>query len=124
MENLKESPSDVTGASLHPIVHTRGPWRVSKSGKSVVAGGIKIHQSTGPCAASVAVQNAIERELQANARIIACIPELLVALRDSLALNINWSETAEDEHLQHLSEYKRVIEQGKNVIKAATGEVV
>ena len=45
--------------------------------------------------------------------------ELLKALEESLALNINWSETAEDEHLNHLSEYKRVIEQARTAINNA-----
>ena len=55
-----------------------------------------------------------------DAKLIAAAPDLLEALKESLALNINWSETAEDEHLRHLSEYTRVIEQARVAIEKAT----
>lgn len=48
--------------------------------------------------------------------------DLLEALEESLALNINWSETASDEDLMHLSEYKQVIKQALAAIKKARGE--
>lgn len=43
--------------------------------------------------------------------------ELIEALEDSLALNINWSEMADDEHLRHLSEYRRVIKKCTSVLE-------
>jgi hypothetical protein len=56
--------------------YTPGPWRVSKTGRSVLAGGVKINQSSGPCAASVAVQNSIDAQLRANANLIAASPDM------------------------------------------------
>lgn len=46
-----------------------------------------------------------------NARLIAAAPSLYEALQEGLALTLNWVSTAEPEHLQHLSEYRRVIKQ-------------
>lgn len=65
--------------------HTPGPWKVSRAGRSVLAGGIKINQSSGPCAASVSVQNRIDAELRANARLIAAAPDMLRLIRDIYA---------------------------------------
>lgn len=48
----------------------------SKGGRSVLAAGIKINQTCGPCAASVSVQNTIEKRLTANAKLIASAPEM------------------------------------------------
>ena len=62
--------------------HAPGPWKVSKSGRSVSACGIKISQSSRPCAASASAQEAIDRMLQANARLIAAAPDLLEELQE------------------------------------------
>jgi len=73
--------SETNEASVESVVHTPGPWKVSRSKRSVLAGGIKINQLSGPCAASAGVQIAIDRELQANAKLIAAAPDMLEALR-------------------------------------------
>ena len=70
--------------------HTPGPWEVSKAGRSVLAGGVKINQSIGPFAASVGVQNRIDAELRANAKLIAAAPELLAACELALQDMIRW----------------------------------
>ena len=59
--------------------HTPGPWRVAKNGRSVIAGGMKINQSSGPMAASCAVGESHNARLLANAKLIAAAPEMLEA---------------------------------------------
>lgn len=49
-------------------------------------------------------------------------PELLAALEESLALNINWSETAEADDLDYYSEYRAVIKQARAAIAKAKGQ--
>jgi hypothetical protein len=63
----------------------------------------------------------LDAEDFANAVLFTESPGLLAALEESLALNINWSATAEESHLQHLSEYKRVIAQAQEVLAKVRG---
>lgn len=48
--------------------------------------------------------------------------ELLAALEESLALNMNWTSEAEPDVLEYYSEYKAVIKQAKEAIAKAKGE--
>lgn len=59
--------------------HTPGPWRVTNSKTAVVAGNVRISQSSGPCAASVSVQESIGDTREANAKLVASAPDLLEA---------------------------------------------
>lgn len=68
--------------------HTPGPWRVSKTGRSVLAGSVKINQSSGPGGQSVSCQIRFEEMLRANARLIAAAPEMLECLRDIMSSGI------------------------------------
>jgi len=104
--------SESNEASVQSVVHTPGPWKVSRTNRSVLAGGIKINQSSGPCAASAGVQIAIDRELQANAKLIAAAPDMLKTLRACVA----WFE---DNDLDPC-----VLDDVKDAIKKATGEQV
>ncbi len=74
--NKKES---VDAASMHPIVHTPGPWR---------QGGVKELSPTGKCREIVAddgriglVYGTTDGDCKANAQLIAAAPELLEACR-------------------------------------------
>ena len=63
--------------------HTPGPWKVHKNGRIVIAGGLKIYQSSGPGGGqSVSVQTAFDNQLRANARLIAAAPEMFELLED------------------------------------------
>lgn len=66
---------------IEQVRHTPGPWRVANNGRSVLAGSVKINQQNGPAAQSAAVSALQERELMANAKLIAASPELLEALQ-------------------------------------------
>jgi hypothetical protein len=67
--------------SVDRVVHTPGPWKVANNSRSVLAGPVKINQQGGPAAQSAAVLAVQERELMANAKLIAAAPDLLAALR-------------------------------------------
>ena len=68
---------------------TKGPWTVHKNGRIVVAGGIRIYQSSGPGGAqSVQVQQRLDEELRANANLIAAAPELYEACEQALVNDI------------------------------------
>jgi hypothetical protein len=76
---------------------TKGPWTVHKNGRIVLAGGIRIYQSTGPGGAqSVQVQQRLNAELRANANLIAAAPELYAALE--IVLNQSWDGPIGAEH--------------------------
>jgi len=63
---------------------TKGPWTVHKNGRIVLAGGIRIYQSTGPGGAqSVQVQQRLDAELRANSNLLAAAPELYEAAMES-----------------------------------------
>ena len=106
-------------APVHAVVHTPGPWfaHLNGDGSFCIKSGRDYDASPTLASRNKWKSNAAESE--ANAGLIAAAPDLLEALEESLALNVNWSETAEDDHLRHLSEYKRVIEQAKEAIRRA-----
>jgi hypothetical protein len=69
----------VDAASMHPIVHTPGPWR---------QGGVKELSPSGRCREIVAddgriglVYGTTDADCKANAQLIASAPELLEACR-------------------------------------------
>jgi len=103
--------SETNEASVQSVVHTPGPWTVANNGKSVLAGSVKINQQAGPCAASAGVQIAIDRELQANAKLIAAAVDLLEALQ----------EVVEDGLKTNTTEW---IKKANAAIAKATGEQV
>ena len=128
-EAIDAETPDSKSAPVHRIVHTPGPWGIAVWAE---------HHKLAGQASSVHSEDENDddleticdmdkwtepREKMANARLIAAAPDLLEALEESLSLNINWSETAEQEHLRHLSEYKRVIEQARAAIEKATNVV-
>lgn len=47
--------------------------------------------------------------------------ELLAALEESLALNINWADSTEPHNLEYFSEYRAVITQARAAIAAVKG---
>ncbi len=107
-------------APVQSIVHTPGPWFAHMNGEGAFCIKTGRDYDTSPTLASRNKWKSNADASNANARLIAAAPDLLEALEESLALNVNWSETAEDEHLRHLSEYTRVIEQARAVIEKAT----
>ena len=92
-------PNSVDAASLHPIVHTPGPWKVANNSRSVLAGPIKINQQAGPAAQSAAVEARNEFTLRANAKLIAAAPDMLAAIQGALRIADLWrpsEDTPED----------------------------
>ena len=114
IENKAASPAPCASACS-----TAGPWEMKPSAadgahnRRVFAGNEYV--------ATVGGYDQQWKTVVSNAWLIAAAPELLDALKESLALNVNWSETAEEDHLRHLSEYKRVIQQAKAAIEKALG---
>ncbi len=101
--------------------YTPGPWKndcflvTAANGREVAHTGL-----LGRRRGSYADQGG-EEEDEANARLIAAAPDLLDALEESLALNINWSVEAEPEALAYYSEYKQVIAQARAAIARVKG---
>ena len=93
-----EPRKDADGAPVHSIVHTPGPWKVAKNGRSVIVGSMKVNQSSGPMAASCSVADRHNAELAANANLIAAAPDLLAACRET----IQYLETRADQQSNDL----------------------
>jgi hypothetical protein len=80
---------------------TKGPWTVHKNGRIVLAGGIRIYQSTGPGGAqSVQVQQRLDAELRANANLLAAATELYEAL--NLLLDQSWNGPIDADHIARI----------------------
>jgi hypothetical protein len=108
--------------------HTKGPYtlldlREHKDDPHIA---IAATRSDGTPCVIARIRNEVSKQSLdaedfANAVLFAEAPSLITALEESLALNINWLETAEESHLKHLSEYKSVISQAQEAIARARG---
>lgn len=81
-----ELPTDVTGASMHPIVHTPGPWEFDESNYGVCnRHGYGLLDSRGETLgvtvhATDVFHQPIE-EAAANAKLIATAPEMFLIIQ-------------------------------------------
>jgi hypothetical protein len=64
----------------HNTQHTPGPWHVGEGRASII-----VYASDGYAIANAATYHPKERDLEANARLIAAAPELLEAARSVAA---------------------------------------
>jgi hypothetical protein len=96
---------------------TKGPWTVHKNGRVVLAGGIRIYQSTGPGGAqSVQVQQRLDAELRANANLLAAAPEL----HEALECLLEWGQEPVREPCKQ--GWNKAVEKAEAALKKARGE--
>jgi len=109
---------------------TPGPWRVANNGRSVLAGSVKINQSSGNGSAqSSEVAKHNQTMLEANANLMASSPELYDCLEFALEYMVeaeqdrkHWDRYPATKGYAHLQDLRNYINKATDALKKARGE--